>query len=389
MTAPLNPAIDALTAPPIPAVQGWARDYDGARGPLLDLAQAVPGYPPPPEMLRWLGEEAARAGATGYGPIEGEEALRENYAAHVSGFYKAPIRAAETHITAGCNQAFVAAVMTVAGAGDAVLMANPCYFNHDSTLAMLGIRTDFVAFTPEDGFVPRVEAIRAALTPQTRALALVSPNNPTGSTYPPALLDAILDLCREAGIWLILDETYRDFALATDRHQLLSRGEWREGLIQLYSFSKSYCIPGHRLGAIVAGERVIAGIAKVMDNLQICAPRAAQLALARAIEPLAAWRDGNRAEIDRRGDALRATMGAAPTWEIGAMGAYFAYLRHPFADRDSVQVARHLAMEAGVACLPGAFFGAGQDRYLRLAFANADIPTIAALGPRLAALTPS
>ena len=383
MTPALNPAVDNLALPAIPAVQAWAREYDGARGPLLDLSQAVPGYPPPPEMLGWLADAAGSTDATNYGEIEGEPVLREAYAAHVADLYDAPVSVAETHITSGCNQAFVSAVMAVAGAGDAVLMTNPCYFNHEATLSMLGIGSRFVESRPEDGFLPDIEAVRAALTPEVRAFAVVSPNNPTGCVYPPALLDAILDVCREAGVWLILDETYRDFAEAVDRHGLLSRPDWRDGLIQLYSFSKSFCIPGHRLGAIIAGERVIGAVAKVMDNVQICPPRAAQIALARAIEPLADWRASNRIEIGRRADALRATLADAPAWEIGAMGAYFVYLRHPFSGTGSVEIAQRLARETGVSCIPGAFFGAGQDGYLRLAFANADCDVIAQLGGRL------
>ena len=381
MTPALNPAVDNLALPAIPAVQAWAREYDGTRGPLLDLSQAVPGYPPPPEMLHWLAEAAGSTDATNYGNIEGEPVLRDAYAAHVSDLYDAPIAATETHITSGCNQAFVSAVMAVAGAGDAILMTNPCYFNHEATLSMLGIGSRFVACRPEDGFLPDIEAVRAALTPEVRAFAVVSPNNPTGCVYPPALLDAILDLCREAGVWLILDETYRDFS--EERHGLLSRPDWRDGLIQLYSFSKSFCIPGHRLGAMVAGERVIGAAAKIMDNLQICAPRAAQIAVARAIEPLAKWRAANREEIGKRADALRATLAAAPAWQIGAMGAYFVFLRHSFTDTGSVEVAQRLAREAGVSCIPGAFFGKGNDAYLRLAFANADCDVIAQLGGRL------
>jgi len=380
----LNPAVDALSAPAIPAVQAWARAYDGAHGPLIDLSQAVPGYPPPPEMLGWLGQAAASPNMTGYGEIEGEPDLRAAYAAHLSGLYGAPIEAAETHITSGCNQAFVATAMTLAGAGDHLLMTNPLYFNHESTLAMLGIGVRTVDVDPRNGFLPDIDAIRAAL-PGAKALALVSPNNPTGAAYPAALLDAIFEACREAGVWLIVDETYRDFT--ETRHGLLARSDWREGLVQLYSFSKSFCIPGHRLGAITAGAPVIAGIAKVMDNLQICAPRAAQHAVAKAIEPLAEWRAGNRAEIDARAQAMRATMVTVPDWHIAAMGAYFAYIRHPFEGRGSVEVARGLAEQVGVSCIPGAFFGEGQERYLRLAFANADAGVIGGLAGRLNAFS--
>ena len=380
----LNPAIDALSMPAIPKVQAWARAYGGAHGPLLDLSQAVPGYPPPPEMLAWLGEAGASPDMTGYGNIEGEPDLREAYAAHVSTLYGAPVSPAQTHITSGCNQAFVAAAMTVAGAGESVLMTNPRYFNHESTLAMLGIGTRTVDVDASNGFLPDIEAVRAAL-PGKKAFALVSPNNPTGAVYPSELLAQIFDACRDAGVWLIVDETYRDF---TDtRHNLLSREGWQDTLIQLYSFSKSFCIPGHRLGAIVAGEPVIEGIAKIMDNLQICAPRAAQHAVAKAIGPLTKWRAANRAEIDTRANALRETMAEAPEWEISAMGAYFAYVKHPFKDRSSEAVAEGLAKTVGVSCLPGAFFGEGQDRHLRLAFANADAETIRGLAERLKAFS--
>src|SRR5215510_10272247 len=112
-----NPLVDKLMPPPIPFVFAWASAYDGRHGPLIDLSQAVPGYPAHPEMLELLGEFAASAAYTGYGPIEGEAELRQAYAAHVSEVYGAHVGSASIHITAGCNQAFVCAAMTVAGPG--------------------------------------------------------------------------------------------------------------------------------------------------------------------------------------------------------------------------------------------------------------------------------
>ena len=384
----LNLAIERLELPPVPEVQRWASDYDGALGPLIDLSQAVPGYPPHPQLLAWLGEAASSVEATGYGAIEGEDSLRAAYAAHVSGLYGAPVEVGNIHITSGCNQAFLCAALAVAGPGEAVLMTDPGYFNHETTLAMLGLGCRTVRCEEANGFMPDPAAIREALTPEVRALALVSPNNPTGCVYPPELLAEILAVCRAEGIWLILDETYRDFLPEGAPHGLLAQVGWEDGLILLYSFSKSFCIPGHRLGAITAGAPVIEAVSKVMDNLQICAPRAAQIALARAIGPLAEWRAGNRAEIGRRAVALRETMAALSDWQIGAMGAYFAWLRHPFEGRDSVEIARTLAVERGVSCLPGAYFGEGQDRYLRLAFANAEAKTIRLLADRLGGFDP-
>jgi len=380
-----NPLVEKLSPPPVPSVAAWGRAYDGAKGPLIDLSQAVPGYPAHPDMLRLLGETGSSKAFTGYGPIEGEAVLRTAYAAHVCEVYGANIGPSNTHITSGCNQAFVSAAMTVAGPGNTVLMTEPFYFNHETTLAMMGVRTAFVACEAANGFLPDLVAIEAAITPDVRALALVSPNNPTGAIYPPSLLEAIFKLCRNKGIWLILDETYRDFLPVAGQapHGLFGLDGWEDTLISLYSFSKSFCIPGHRLGAITAGTAAVEQIAKIMDNLQICAPRAAQAAVAEALPLLAGWREENRQEIGRRADALKAVMRSVNGWKLDAIGAYFAFVRHPFPGKSSAEVAEKLAKQAGVICIPGAYFGESQQDYLRFAFANADVATIGLLEERL------
>lgn len=381
----INPLIDKLSAPPIPAVQAWARQYDGAHGPLIDLSQAVPGYPPHPDMLRFLGEAASSVAYAGYGPIEGETVLREAYARHVGNLYGAEIKANNVHITSGCNQAFIAAIMCVAQSGDTVLATDPFYFNHQSSLDMLGIRSETMLCRAENGFVPDIEDVRAALHKGVRALVLVSPNNPTGAIYPPQLLTQIYAACRDNGTWLLLDETYRDFLSDADQapHDLFKEADWPSHLIQLYSFSKSFCIPGHRLGAIVAGADMVANVAKVMDNLQICATRAPQIAVSRAIEPLKSWRDDNRKEIARRAEALRVSMSNVAGWHVEAVGAYFAFVRHPYDGSSSVAVAERLAKTTGIITLPGSFFGESQDAFLRFAFANVDVAGIEATAARL------
>jgi len=383
--AKFNSFVSRLSPPPIPSVVAWGREYKGLKGPLIDLSQAVPGYPAHPEMLRLLGETAAQQAMTGYGPIEGEPLLRQIYAAHVAELYGADIFADNIHITAGCNQAFMCTAIALAGAGDTVALTNPFYFNHDTTLSMLGIGRLLVDCDPTTDFLPDLGSAEAALAAGTKMLAVVTPNNPTGAVYPPGLLHELFLLCRKYGAWLVVDETYRDF-LAEDYgrpHALLSEPGWEDTLVLLYSFSKSFCIPGHRLGAVTAGPGLIAEIAKVMDNMQICAPRSAQIAVASALPVLADWRAGNRLEIARRADALRQATSELMGWEIAAIGAYFAFVRHPFEGRSSSEVAEELARERGVICIPGAYFGEGQERYLRFAFANVDVASIRLLPDRL------
>ena len=384
----LNPLVADLAPPPIPSVQAWARAYDGGLGPTVDLSQAVPGYPPHPELIALLRAAAANPSTAAYGPIEGERALRDALAADESTLYGAAIAADNIHITAGCNQAFICAALAVAEPGSRVLLSNPFYFNHETSLRMFGIGIGLVDCPAEGGFLPSLEALDEAITPDVRAFAVVSPNNPTGAVYPPALLADLLELCRRRGIWLILDETYRDFlpAEAKRPHDLFLRSGWGDGLISLYSFSKSFCVPGYRLGAVTASPTVVAEVAKIMDNLQICAPRVGQIAVAEALPRLGAWRETNRAEITLRANALKAAIAEADGWEIGAVGAYFAFVRHPFAGVPSARVAEELARRAGIVTVPGSYFGPGQDEYLRFAFANATAPTIGLLPARLGQL---
>ncbi|MGB3501655.1 MAG: aminotransferase [Mesorhizobium sp.] len=383
--AAFNPLVASQSVPPVPEVQGWARAYDGALGPLIDLSQAVPGYPPHADLLAWLGEAAASPANAGYGPIEGEMVLRAALAEHQSALYGAPIKAANIQITAGCNQAFFAMAIALAGAGERILLTNPCYFNHETTLAMLGIGVDYLPLDASTGFLPEPAAVEAALVAGVRALALVSPNNPTGAVYPAGLLAEIAAICRRRGVWLILDETYRDFLPpdATRPHDLFQSPDWGDTLVQLYSFSKSFCIPGHRLGAITASPALVAQISKIMDNLQICAPRAPQTAVAKALPALGKWRENNRIEIMGRTDALKAAMARLSGWTLQSVGAYFAFVRHPFGDEPSRAVAERMARRAGVLVIPGEFFGKGQAGSLRFAFANANADTIAGIPDRL------
>jgi aspartate/methionine/tyrosine aminotransferase len=388
MILPINPRVADVGSPPIPEAQGWLRRYDGAHGPVIDLSQAAPGTPPPPEFLERLAAAAGSPDAARYGPIAGDMALREAYAAHVSELYGAAVNPGEVAITAGCNLAFSMAAMLVAKAGDAVVLPTPWYFNHAMTLGMLGVEARALPCRAEAGFVPDPADAARLIDERVRAIVLVTPNNPTGAVYPAAVIEAFAELCRRRGVWLVLDETYRDFLPPSlDRAHGVFAGEgWREHVVGLYSFSKAYSIPGHRTGAIMADASAIAELAKIFDSLQICPARPAQAVLPWAIPALSQWRGGNRASINERATAFRDAMAGLPGWRVDSIGAYFAYLRHPFSGETAQAVAERLAVERGVLTLPGSYFGTGQDEHLRIAFANVDAIGIAAAAERLAGL---
>ncbi|TDH61287.1 aminotransferase [Dankookia rubra] len=387
----LSPRLRATAEPPIPAARAWAARYAGGAGPMIDLTQAVPGYPPHPDLLAKLAEAAGSRAAAGYGPIDGDPSLREALAADVSAVYAAPVAAAEVAVTAGCNLAFSMAMAVIAGGGTGgVILPVPWYFNHRMALEMQGIPAVPLPCRAEDGFLPDPARIEPLLAAGARALVLVTPNNPTGAVTPPGTIEACAALCRRHGAWLVLDETYRDFlpAEATPPHALFRDPAWRDGLVHLYSFSKAYCVPGHRVGAIIAGPAFRAELMKALDTWQICAARPAQAALAWGVPALADWRAGNRDLMAGRAAGFRAAVGQLPGWRLDSLGAYFAYLRVPEDGPDAMVMAERLAAERGLLCLPGPFFGPGQDRHIRLAFANAGLEAIAEVPVRLEGTLP-
>ena len=388
-TPELNPGVTGVAEPPIPAAHGWAARYDGSRGPMLDLCQAVPGYPPHPQILEHIAAAARDPASAKYGLINGDLALREVYSAGVSVDYGGQVGPDQVAITAGCNQAFFLALMTVARAGDTVLLPTPWFWNHQQTCAMLGIEARALPCHAEDGFVPDPDRAEALLDPSVRAIVLITPNNPTGAVYSPAMIAGFAALCRRRGVWLILDETYRDFLpMGQDRaHELFADPSWTDSVIQLYSFSKAYCIPGHRLGAVVASATLVRQFMKVLDCLHICPQRAGQAALRWAIDALPEWRAANRSRINDRATAMQQTLAKLPEWRLDSLGAYFAYVRHPLPGTPSMQVAETLAVDRGALCLPGSAFGPGQDGYLRIAFANTELPDIPLITERLAGLS--
>ena len=289
-------------------------------------------------------------------------------------------------ITAGCNQAYCLATLALAKAGEEVVVPLPYYFNHQMWLDMQGIRAVHLPFRADRGGVPDPQEAARLITPATRAILLVTPNNPTGAIYPPEAIRAFYDLAKSRGLALILDETYRDFLPADGApHDLFGDADWRDTLVHLYSFSKVFCLTGYRVGAIVTGPRLNAEIAKAMDTVAICAPRIGQAAALEGLRSLGDWRRGNT-KLMR--DRLATSRGALKRNDLGyeliSSGAYFAYLRHPHRNLSATQVARRLADNQNMLCLPGSMFGGGQEEFLRFAFANVPAESMPAIAERLA-----
>jgi len=388
----MNPRLVATIAPPVMEARRWLEGVDfPADRPLLNLSQAAPVDPPPEGLRRAMADALlTRDDSHLYGPVLGMEGLRAELAAQWSANYGGLVRPDQVAITAGCNQAFCAAVATLAQAGDAVMLPVPWYFNHKMWLDMNGIEAQVLP-TGED-LIPDPQVAEALITPRTRAIVLITPNNPGGVEYPATTMAAFRDLARRRGIALIVDETYRDFhSLQGAPHGLIADPDWDDTVITLYSFSKSFRLTGHRVGAILTSPARLAEVEKFLDCVAICPAQVGQIGALWGMRHLGDWLAGERLEILNRRAAMAAAFQRLPDWHLLGCGAYFAYVRHPFAEPSDI-VAQRLVREAGLLTLPGTMFGptreeggGGQaETTLRLAFANADAAGLAELGNRLA-----
>ena len=392
MTHPLNPAMAATFAPPVMEARRWLTGVTfPPERPLINVSQAAPVDSPPEGLRRAIAEAALNnPDAHLYGPVLGLPALRAEIASQWSAAYGGTIAPEQVAITQGCNQAFCAVMSTLAGAGDEVILPTPWYFNHKMWLDMQGVST--VPLPAGPGLIPLAEDAARLITPRTRAIVLVSPNNPGGSEYPAETLAAFHALARAHGLALIVDETYRDFDSRTGRpHDLFTDPDWHRDFIHLYSFSKTYRLTGHRVGAVVAGTDRLAEIEKFLDTVAICPSQLGQIGALWGMQNLAQWVAGERAEILARRAAMVGGFTALPDWKLLGCGAYFAYVEHPF-PLASDALCKRLVAEAGLLMLPGTMFqpegSADGKRQIRIAFANADAAGIAEMFRRLAAWKP-
>ena len=372
MTNRINPNIVNAIDPPIDEANSWlaGRKFTDEK-PLLNLAQAVPSYAPSKELTNFLAGRVQLFETAQYGPVSGNDNLKDALANHMTGIYGGSIYNDNILISAGCNQAFCLASMALAKAGDEIILTTPYYFNHQMWLEMQDIKTVHLDCDMNNEGLPEIDKARKLISKKTKAIVLVSPNNPTGAIYPVNLLEGFFELCEEFGIKLILDETYKDFQMQQPPHKLFDFPDWGETLIQVYSFSKCFSLTGYRVGSIIAGKEVIEAVTKIMDTIAICAPRIAQDAALYGLQNLTSWVADKRDILARRSELfIKLFKENNIGFELVSSGAYFAYVRHLYKNKNAYEVAMELLDKENILSLPGTFFGPNQDRFLRLAYAN-------------------
>ena len=375
--------------PPVLEVKNWLSNPDlQPSKPLIDVSQAAPTEPPPEKMLEFMANKILCDNAVNtYGPVLGLDELRESLASKWSRQYQGKVSKENVAVTSGCNQAFCASISSFTSENDEVIIPTPWYFNHHMWLQMAGVKS--IPLDTDANMNPIIEKAEALITDRTRAIVLVSPNNPSGAIYSNQLLQNFFDLCKSNQIRLIIDETYKDFhPNASQPHTLLENNNWDQVLTILYSFSKTYRMTGHRIGALLTSKENLIEIEKALDTFTVCPPQLGQYAANWGLNNLEAWAAERRTEILQRAKHFSEKFQplSAAGWSLKGCGAYFAFVEHPFEDGSNI-LAPLILRDQGILLMPGTMFYPKHNplgsRSFRIAFANIDKNKISTLLERL------
>jgi aspartate/methionine/tyrosine aminotransferase len=363
-----------VQSPIIPVVAAMVRAHPGT----ISLGQGVVHYPPPDQAAAAVAEFFRVPANHLYGPVEGIPELREALRVKLEEENGIVVGADQrVVVTAGGNMAFMNAVLAILDAGDEVILPLPYYFNHEMAVVMAGARPVTVPAGP--GFRLDPERIRRAITPATRAVVTVSPNNPTGVVYGEADLQEVNQICRRAGIYHISDEAYEYFTYGSARH--FSPGAVRgsaEHTLSLFSFSHSYGFAGWRIGYMVVPEHLTAAIAKIQDTIVICPPIISQHAAVGALRGGAAYRDERiRGIAETRRIVLRELDAIHERCEVCPADGALYFLLRVRTELPAMAVVERLIREHGVAVIPGTTFGLDDGCYLRVSFGSLERATVA------------
>ncbi len=363
-----------VQTPVIPVVGRLIRDNPGT----ISLGQGVVHYPPPPQAMEAIAGFAADPENHKYRLVDGIppllERLREKLASDNGLVLTARHRVI---VTAGGNMAFSNAVLAVTDPGDDVVLIAPYYFNHEMAVAIAGCRA--VVASTDETYQPVPERIAAAITPRTRAVVTVSPNNPTGAVYPEATLRAVNELCRERGLYHIHDEAYEYFTYDGARHVSPSSfPDTAAHTISLFSLSKSYGFAGWRIGYMVIPEHLFGAVCKIQDTILICPPVVSQHA---AVGAMSAGRSYCEGWLEGIAGVRRLVLEALA--EIGdvctvprADGAFY-FLVSVRTTMDPMALVERLVREHRVAVIPGSTFGVKDACTVRIAYGALTRETVA------------
>jgi aminotransferase len=334
------------------------------RRDLITLGRADPDLPTPPHIVE-AAKRALDQGATHYTHWQGRGDLREAVAEKCRRDYGVEVHPDQVIITAGAQEAMYVTFQALLDPGDEVLLADPHYTSYSRAIRLAGGIPVSIPTREERAFVVDPQEVEARISPRTKLVVVVSPENPTGAVIPPETIDELAQVAQRHNLLVVADDIYERFVYEGPPHASIAAVPGlADRTIMINGFSKSYAMTGWRIGYMVAPRPLIPAMEVIKHTLTICAPAVSQAAgLAALTGPQECIEEMRRVYADRRRILLEGfePLGLGGRWSRGAL---YVYARVPPTGDSGYEFCAHLLAEANVLIFPGTDFGDGKG-YVR------------------------
>lgn len=380
MMAKLSSRIDKIHTSPIRRVAGLL-DEARERSDIISFGGGAPSLPPPKKFLeefsRLLNENPLRS--CGYTGTKGIPQLREAVAEDVKKYSKVAFDPnSEIIVTTGATESIYSSIMSLIDSGDEVIITDPTYLGYREMIELAQGRPKRIPVHVENGYQPDGEELREAVSKKTKAMIVLSPDNPTGRIINESFVKTLVDLAEDYDFWIISDDIYKHIVYEGEHVWISRLPRAKERTITVCSFSKEAGIPGLRLGYTLAPKQVIDAIEKMQQYSTLAPESIAQF-------PLVKFLNENMKEQyikdsvtsyskkrDFMGKMIQQHLPLAKTVKPAGAYYYFVDMRDYLtkANRTEEEFAENLLRTTNVAVIPGRFFGDNGIGHVRMTFVS-------------------
>ncbi|MBN2043222.1 MAG: pyridoxal phosphate-dependent aminotransferase [Candidatus Aenigmarchaeota archaeon] len=339
---------------------------------IISLGPGEPDFDSPKNIISEACKKL-KSGFTHYSPPGGRADLREEISKKLRRENKIDVSPDHVVVTCGSTECILLSLVCMIDPGEGVLIPDPGFLAYKPTVEILNGMPLSVPHHERDGFQFNVEEAKRVIVPEkTNVIIINTPSNPTGVVFGKKILEEIADFAIENDLIIISDEAYEKFVYDDERHVSIgSLNGMSERVITLQSFSKTYAMPGFRIGYAAGPENLINAMERVHIYSSICAPTLSQIAAIEALRGPQGSINKMASEYDRRRKMMIRRLNDIPGFScVNPKGAFYAFPNIKKFKMDSLKFSRWLLKEAMVAVVPGTEFGKMGEGYVRCSYAT-------------------
>jgi aminotransferase len=339
---------------------------------VISLGPGEPDFTTPKHIIQFA-KKKLDEGYTHYSSPQGRIDLREAIAKKLRKENKIDVTANEIIVTCGSQEALFLATLALVDPGEKIIVPNPGFLAYIPMVeSVTGTQTS-IPLLEEDGFEIDPEKVEELIDNRTQALLINTPNNPTGRILKKKTLEELADVVVEYDLKVFSDEAYEKFVYDDNKHiSMGSLNGMKEYVITFQSFSKTYAMPGWRVGYAAGPEEIIQSMTRLHLYCGLCSPTLSQLAALEALRGSQKCVEKMRKEYDKRRKLITKRLKEIPNITcLNPEGAFYAFPNIKSFSMSSMKFADFLLKKAKVLVVPGTEFGKYGEGYIRLSYATA------------------